>query len=257
MLTIDMHTHLPGKAFGTGEIPTPKFLSMLDSAGISHALVSTVDGIFFDQLGSNDRLAEQAAQSGGRLIPYCTVDPYSDDAVREIRRCIGELGFRGIKLHPPLQGFSPLDRYMWPIAAEAEQLGVPILFHDGTPPYSTPLQIAALGDRFPDLRVILGHGGRMDLWREAIAAVRRYPNCYVCLCGVEPPAIFSRVIEELDGERVTLGTDAGWGQDEYLAQFRMAQFRDIVADLSQPVQEAIFWRTAAGLLGLDEASLGE
>ena len=254
MRTIDMHTHLPGKAFGTGRWETADFLAMLDRAGIDQAVVMTVDGFFFDDVASNNALAEQVSEASDRLIPFCTVDPYGDRAVAEVRRCIEKLGFRGIKLHPPLQGFSPLGDYMMPIAAEAARLKVPILFHDGTPPYSTPLQIASLGDRFPDLTVILGHGGRMDLWIEAVAAVKRYPNCYVCLCGVEPPAIFARMIRELGAAKVTIGTDVGWSHDDYLAEFRMAQFRELALELSDAERQAIFWDSAARLLRLEPST---
>jgi uncharacterized protein len=250
MRTIDMHTHLPGKAFGTGPMATVDFLAMLDRAGIDQAVVMTVDGFFFDYITANNALAKQAAEAPDRLIPFCTVDPYSDGAVAEVRRCIRELGFKGIKLHPPLQGFSPLDSYMQLIAAEAVRLQVPILFHDGTPPYSTPLQIAYLADQFADLKIILGHGGRWDLWMEAVAAVKRYPNCYICLCGVEPPAIFARMIRDLEAKKVMIGTDAGWTHDTYLAEFRMDQFRALRSELSEKECEMIFWSTAAELLGL-------
>jgi len=248
MRIIDMHTHLPGKANGAGRRQTSDFLAMLDRAGIDQAVVLTLEGFFSDDVTANNALAQQASESGGRLIPFCTVDPRGDGAVAEVRRCVEELGFRGLKFHPWLQGFSPLEDYMFPIAAQAARLNVPILFHDGTPCYSTPLQVAYLADRFPELTVILGHGGLMDLWVEAIAAVKRYPNCYVCLCGSAPPAIFARMIAELGVDKVTIGTDAGFGED-YGAVFRIAAFHAL--ELSGTAREAIYWRNAARLLRME------
>lgn len=247
MRTIDMHTHLPGRSGGAGRRPTPEFLAMLDRAGVDQAVVLTFEGFFFDDVAANNALAAQAAESGGRLIPFCTVDPRGDGAVAEVRRCVEGLGFRGLKFHPWLQGFSPLEGFMRPIAAEAERLGVPVLFHDGTPCYSTPLQVAYLAEEFPGLTIILGHGGLMDLWVEALAAVRRYPSCHVCLCGSAPPAVFARMIAELGTAKVTIGTDAGFG-DDYSAEFRMAQFRAL--ELAEADREAIFWRNAARLLAI-------
>ena len=115
-----------------------------------------------------------------------------------------------------------------------------MLFHDGTPCYSSPLQVAYLADRFPDLQVIPGHGGLMDLWGEAMATMNRYPDCHLCLCGSTPPAIFAYLLEQL-------GTDAGFGEDS-TAVFRMAEFRAI--KLNESEREAIFWRNAARMLGL-------
>jgi predicted TIM-barrel fold metal-dependent hydrolase len=224
---------------------------MMDQAGIDQAVALTIDGFFYDYVAANNALAEQAAESGGRLIPFCTVDPRQDDAVAELRRCVEELGLRGLKLHPWWQGFSPLDTCMMPLAAEAERLRIPILFHDGTPPFTTPLQVAYLCDLFPDLLVILGHGGGMDLWIEAAAAVDRYANCYVCLSGSTSVAIFDWLIRTLPNHKVTLGTDAGFGAD-YQAEFRMEQFRDLAVHLPPSHQEAIFWRNGARLLRLDD-----
>lgn len=249
--TIDMHTHLPGRAFGLSPRPTRDFLAMLDQAGVSQAVVMTIDGFFFDYVLCNNLLADQVAESDGRLIPFCTVDPRQNDAVTELRRCVEEKGFRGLKLHPWWQGFSPLDTFMMPIAAEAQRLRIPILFHDGTPPFTAPLQIAYLCDVFPDLAVILGHGGGMDLWIEAAAAVERYENCYVCLSGSTSVAIFDHLIRSLPAHKVMIGTDAGFGAD-YQAEFRMEQFRDLASSLLPEHQAAIFWRNGARLLRLCE-----
>jgi predicted TIM-barrel fold metal-dependent hydrolase len=252
---LDVHTHLPGTMFGAAPWPTPEFLAMLDGAGIARAVVMTVDGIFGDFVQANDRLVAQARQAPDRLIPFCTVDPYHPHAVPELRRAVLELGCRGLKLHPPLQGFSPLLDEMQPIAAEAARLGIPILFHDGTPPYSTPLQIASLLDDHPDLTVILGHGGRWDLWHEAVAAVQRYAGCYICLCGVEPPAVFAHIIRRLDHparRRVMVGTDVGWGRDDTLAGYRMATLRSLLTEFSPDDQQAILYGNAARLLGVDD-----
>jgi hypothetical protein len=251
----DLHTHLPGQMFNAAPWPTEEFLAMLDRAGIARAVVMTVDGIFGDFVAANNLLVAQAREAPDRLIPFCTVDPYHADAVTELRRAVVELGCRGLKLHPPLQGFSPLLDEMQPIAAEAARLGVPILFHDGTPPYSTPLQIASLLDDHPGLRVILGHGGRWHLWTEAVAAVQRYENCYICLCGVEPPAIFAHMIRRLPHpyrSRVMVGTDVGWGRDEYMAAYRMAHLRDLLAEFPPADQAAMLYGNAARLLGLSD-----
>jgi predicted TIM-barrel fold metal-dependent hydrolase len=242
-----MHTHLPGHTLGLSPRPTAEFLAMLDKAGVDQAVVLTLDGFFLDDVAANNALAAQAAEAGGRLFPFCTVNPRRAGAVAEVRRCVEELGFRGLKFHSWLQGFSPVEADMLPLAAEAARLGVPILFHDGTPCYSTPLQVAYVAEQFPTLQVILGHGGLMDLWVEAIAAAKRYPNCHICLCGSTPPAVFAHIIAEVDPAKLMLGTDAGFGED-YVAEFRMAQFRAL--PLTDAEREALFWRNGARLLRL-------
>ena len=116
MRTIDMHAHLPGHAMGLSPRSTADVLAMMDMAGIDQQVVMTIDGLFHDPVAGNDALAAQTAEAGGRLIPFCTVDPYDEGAVAEVRRCVEDLGFRGVKLHPWWQGFSPLNPLMRPSA---------------------------------------------------------------------------------------------------------------------------------------------
>ena len=51
----------------------------------------------------NDRVLAWAAESDGRLIPFCRLDP-AEDPVAEGERCLAA-GARGIKLHPRAQAF--------------------------------------------------------------------------------------------------------------------------------------------------------
>ncbi|NLE76473.1 MAG: amidohydrolase family protein [Chloroflexi bacterium] len=136
---------------------------------------------------------------------------------------------------------------MRPIAAEAARLGVPILMHDSTPPFSSPLQVAYLADQFPTLKVVLGHGGGKQYWRDAVAALKRYPNCYLCLGWL--PIVFDAIIAEVGAGQLTIHTDAGFG-DDYSTQFRMEQIRAMASGLSEADKEAIFWRNASRLVGL-------
>src|SRR5215468_10657197 len=54
-------------------------------------------------------------------------------AVAELRRCVTELGFKGVYLRPnPIGARTLEDPAHDPFWAEAERLGVPVMFHEGT-----------------------------------------------------------------------------------------------------------------------------
>ncbi len=54
-------------------------------------------------------------------------------AVAELRRCVTELGFKGVYLRPnPVDGRTLEHASHDPLWAEAERLGVPVMFHEGT-----------------------------------------------------------------------------------------------------------------------------
>ena len=115
---------------------------------------------------------------------------------------------RGIKLHPWLQGFSSHEPGLDAVCVAAARHGVPILFHDGTPPFSTPLQLASLARRHPETAIVLGHGGLHDLWREAIAAVDQSDNVHLCMCGT-PGYAMRRIVARCPVEKLLFGTDGG------------------------------------------------
>jgi uncharacterized protein len=209
---IDFHTHSPAWRSATWlsgvTIGPEEFVGFMDSAGIDTAVVLAHDGLFHFTLEGNDELAGFAAAYPDRMVAFGTVDPRHPDAVAEAERMFGELGMRGMKLHPWLQGFSPHETSLDPICDVVRQAGGILLSHDGTPPYATPAQLAALARRHPGLPVVLGHGGLHDLWREALAVTIDTDNVYLCICGT-PPYAGRRILAEAPAHKVLFGTDAG------------------------------------------------
>jgi hypothetical protein len=111
-------------------------------------------------------------------------------------------------MHPWLQGFSMHEPSLDPIIDVVAEFGGIVLSHDGTPPYSTALQIAALARKHPTVPFVLGHGGLHDTWREALTATIETPNLYLCICGT-PPYAARHILANAPVERVLFGTDAG------------------------------------------------
>ena len=70
---------------------------------------------------SNDEVANFAAESGGRLVGVGPADISKPiEAVRELRRCVKELGFKAIRILPWLWSMPLTDRrfsrFMWLVA---------------------------------------------------------------------------------------------------------------------------------------------
>ena len=243
-MIVDFHTHFTGRSYA--HLGAGSLVESMDLYGIDHAVVFTLDGFFEDVRRHNDELAAFAAEHPGRLTPFATVYPRHAGAADEVRRAVEELGMKGVKLHPWLQGFNPLEAYMEPVARACAELGVPLIFHDGTPPYSTPLLLGLLAERHPDLDVVLGHSGLLDLWPEALAAGRRHPNVWLCLSG-PPTAALQKLVDGVPHERILFGSDTGFGHD-YQARHRLEQVRSL--DLPPGALEEILGGNAARLLGL-------
>lgn len=211
-MIIDCHTHW-GMVWEDRDHEDPaRWLAMLDHHHVNRAfLLGHYNLHRSDQCeADNDRLARITAKAPDRFIPFGTVWPQKgEDAVKEARRCLQVLGLKGLKFHPWLQGFSTADPTMSEIYDMAGALNAPVFFHDGTPCYSLPEQIAGLARRFPRTRFVLGHAGLLWSWRSALEALRR-PNVWACLCGPHMRAI-EVLCQRADPDRLLWGTDFGFG----------------------------------------------
>jgi predicted TIM-barrel fold metal-dependent hydrolase len=168
----------------------------------------------------NEYLLEAAARSGGRLIPFCVIQPRAgDDALAETERCV-RAGARGLgELRPESQGYS-LDQGAGDILAQAA-LGqdLVLLFHVSEPVGHSYPGKSGLGlDAFyqfvschQGLTVVGAHwaGGLpfyalMPEVREALA------NVYVDTAAspfLYSPAVYRQVAELVGAERILFGSD--------------------------------------------------
>ncbi len=135
----------------------------------------------------NDLTASYAEAHPKRLVGLAVINPASpDESVRELERAIGELGLRGVKIHPSMQEFYPNDAALDPIWEFAQAHDVPVLCHTGASApahsdiFSRPMLLDEVAVKFPRLRLILAHAGR-PFYAEAALLLRKHPNVYVDL----------------------------------------------------------------------------
>jgi predicted TIM-barrel fold metal-dependent hydrolase len=117
---------------------------------------------------ANDRVIAEAEASGGRLVPFCRLDPGADP-VAEAERCLAR-GARGIKLHPRAERFTLDHPEVERVFALAGERRLPILVHAGRGIPALGRHAYELTGRFPGVRLILAHAGVSDLawlWRHA------------------------------------------------------------------------------------------
>lgn len=166
------------------EVPVAFTLKAMDQAGVDKALLSAwaVPGKF---LISNDEVASFVAQAPDRLMGVGSVDitrPMS--AVKEIRRCINELGFKAIRVLPWIFDRLPTDPLFYPIYAICCDLGVPFCTQIGhTGPLmpsepGRPLYLDRVALDFPELVIVGGHIG-YPWTEEAIAVATKHENVYI------------------------------------------------------------------------------
>jgi hypothetical protein len=172
-------------ALVTDDIPIEATIRAMDDAGVRLGLLSAWWGPQ-GPLISNDEVAGWVRRFPDRLAGIASVDLHRPrDAVRELRRCVRQLGFRGLRIVPWLWNLPPDDRRYYPLYNECIELDVPFCLqvgHAGPLCPSEPgrpipyLDHVAL--EFPDLRIVAGHIG-FPWTAEMISLATKYPNVHI------------------------------------------------------------------------------
>ena len=168
----------------TGELPVAETIRAMDAAGVAKALISAWVAPRNTMI-SNDEVAGFVHEFPDRLVGVGSVDiSRPAKAVAELRRCVGELGFKGIRVLPWLWELPPTDRLFYPVYAACCDLGVPFCTQIG---HTGPLMPSEVGrpiylDRvaldFPELVIVAGHIGYP--WTdEAVAVATKHVNVYI------------------------------------------------------------------------------
>jgi predicted TIM-barrel fold metal-dependent hydrolase len=199
-----------------------QLLRRLDADGIERAVLVNYPSP--DLMGFTHRVNEYVAQycaaAPDRLIPMGGVHPrFAEDAAAEVRRA-AEMGVRALKVHPPHMAIEP-NAYLHglePLRAlyeEAQRLRLPVMIHTGTSIFpgarsrmGEPIAIDDVAIDFPELTLVLAHGGR-PLWMEqAFFLVRRFPRVYMDVSSLPPRSIL-RYFPRLDevADKVLYGSD--------------------------------------------------
>lgn len=199
------------------EIPIDVTLAAMDDAGIEFGLLSAWQAPE-GSLVSNDEVAGWVAAHPDRFAGLAAVNLAKPmDAVRELRRCVTELGFKGLRIVPWLWEAPPTDRRYYPLFAACVELGVPFCTQVG---HTGPLRPSETGrpipyiDQvaldFPELVIVGGHIGYP--WTEEMVAVcRKHPNVYIDTSAYTtkryPPELVSYMKTSGGRRKVLFGTN--------------------------------------------------
>ena len=282
LVAIDVHTHAEISDDGHVSLPeplmaasatyfrsdagrTPTLDQLADRYRELHlaAVVFTVDSEH--QTGHqpvpNDDIARAAQRHPDVIIPFGSIDPHRGPAgVAEARRLVTEMGVRGFKFHPTLQGFSPDDPMVYTLYETIQELGVPALFHSGQTGigaglpggsglrlrHSNPMLLDDVAADFPGLTIILAHPSFP--WQdEALSVATHKANVYIDLSGWSPKYFPPQLVQYANTilkHKVLFGSDYPLITPErWLADFDTLPIKDEVRPL-------VLKENAARVLGL-------
>lgn len=253
----------------------------------------------------NNELADTAKIRRGRFAGFATIPMAEPEAAsQEFRRCVNELGFVGALIDNNCEGRFYDDPFFWPVFATAQELDVPIYLHpsyneqtkpllyDGNYPEAIAqtlsmyawgwhsenamhiirLFAAGVFDRFPRLKIILGHMGEMlpfqldriiritsQQWPLAGVKLERHlrqvwdENIWITTSGMFALAPMATVLRQCKPDRILYSVDYPFTKNEWGLQF----LKDLRDDgmITDEILQGIAYKNAAKLLGIKVENL--
>ncbi len=264
-------------------------LADMDRLGVDVQAISPSPGQYFyftePDLGRdlartiNDGIADAVGNHPDRLVGMGTVPLQSPElAIAEMRRCVNDLGLRGIEISSNVNGRELAEDDFRPFFAAAEELGILLFLHPlgfthgqrlsehyltniiGNPLESTialsHLIFGGVLDAYPGLKLCIAHGGgylpgywgRMDhAWRareDCRQHISRAPSTYLRKVWLDT-LVFDK--DELDSLIRTHGAD------------HLCLGTDYPFDMAEPdpvgFHDRLEGQTRARILGLNAAEL--
>lgn len=209
------------------------------------------------------------------IIPFAHIDPRRSDSLDRLKRLVEVSNFKGVKIYPTL-GYKPShERLMEEIYPFMIEKGLPLLAHcspgsvnskdmskEDAHKLADPDNYIPVMDKFPELRICLGHFGGIGEWRRHINDRRdkenptwltkisilmrsgKYPNLYTdisyTIFNFQENVPLLKILledEEIVG-KVLFGSDFFMVESEKYSEKRFS------TDLRYALGEKLFWKIA-------------
>ena len=233
----------------------------------------------------NDHLASVVATNPARFVGLATLPMQAPDlAVRELERCVGELGLAGAQIGSHVNDWNLSDPALFPVFETAAALDAPLFVHPWDMmgearmqkywlpwlvgmPAEVSLSICSLifggvFERLPKLRLAFAHGG--GAFTATVGRIDHGFHARPDLCAIDvdkpPSAYLDRIfvdalvhdartlrflIEVYGAHRVALGSDYPFP----LGEAHPGALIESLTDLDAATREQLLYRTALEWLG--------
>ncbi len=226
-MLIDVHAHLlpEDAAMFSGEEWNRNQIYFAKKYGITEMWVSCLGSFgrnspvympsYEDMIYGNRVIYKYHKDNPLLIKPMCTINPnWQDKAVDEIKKCVEEYGFIGVKLGASVRTTSEvMDKIMEKII----EYDLPVLQHiyqhrrgkeiPGQE-VSDSAELAGLAKRFPEAKIIMAHIGGGGDWEYSIKAVKDIKNISLDISGsVIDCGMMEMCLKEIGPKRILFATD--------------------------------------------------
>ncbi len=271
---IDFHLHVPERWVEkevSSKVVAERFLQFMDESGIDIGVILPIAPYI-----SNDYVYKVVSHEPKRLVGFASVVPNpADVAAKELRRAVEDLGLRGLKLHPGIQGFCIRHPHVIKVLKVAGELEVPVVIHamkgDLSTLYFKSVKEHALPtpDKIedfdllpvlaPETAIIYAHIGGLFGFREFMAIAAGHPNVYLDTSyslvtiaeevGIQRLSVY---IKHLGADKLIFGSDYIMGlTPDWLSAKKQVEIIKSLPGLNDREKELILSGNARRLLGMN------
>jgi hypothetical protein len=237
----------------------PEVVVELDRHNIEWAVITGRDcEMTYGSKSNNDSVIEFVKAFPNKFIGFVGLDPHKGmRAIQELKASVADLGMRGAAVDPYLAQIYANDAKYYPIYSKCCELDIPIIFTTGPATlvpnaiidHVAPRYIDFVARDFPDLKIIISHGGYPWV-NEAITVAQRNRNVYIDLSEYE----FSPMAEAyVEAANTMIADKILYASAHPFVDFKVALQSYERLQFKPDVRQKIMYDNAARLLGLKAA----
>ncbi|MYH62599.1 MAG: amidohydrolase [Caldilineaceae bacterium SB0675_bin_29] len=214
----------------------------------------------------NEYVHDYVSRRPDKLFGVASVDPNDPACIEQLTHAIRNLGLRALKLSGAYQNFNPADTRYDPLYSKAQELDIPIFWHQSTTTFaatplrwSKPILLDEVAQRFPKLRQMICHIGHP--WHtDAVMVMRKHKNVYGDMSGFGFRRLrfyeaLATAIEYDVGHKIFFGSDYPFAKVDdsvqYLYDASGMASRAGLSLIPEAYIEDLLQRDSLKLLGID------
>ncbi len=181
-MIVDCHTHIKPAAEDT---ETSEHLAAAETVDVCIVL-ATSDGPS-DEI--NKKLSQYVNAHKEKMAGFAVVEPGTDKiSTNHLKSIPDKLGLKGAVLYCSACGFHPTHSRAMRFYESAQELGLPVFFHNAVDPtrtdavleYAQPFLLDEVAREFANLKIIIGNMG-VPFVEQTLSIIARHKNVYADL----------------------------------------------------------------------------
>jgi len=207
-MIINTHAHIGISRVFDHDFTEEELINGMDKYGVDVSIVQPLIGPE-DYKKYHDNIYEASIRYPKRIFGMIAFSPHidKDEYFAEVERCVKELGFVGLKLHPLETATDPLSVDGRTAFEAATAFGIPLMVHTGMGvPFASPTKLILRAREFPHLPIIMAHAGFNIYTPDAMIAAEICSNLYFEPSWCSGQSI-GRMISKFGPNRVMMGSD--------------------------------------------------